>query len=638
MSVSGNARRSRLLEVAQQLAVRMIAELQSTDLRAYDAHALLTLWFLAVTDVLGLTVQDLQTEVGRFVRSVRGWAWVDVVKVLKSIDNALLHLDAPTDSYTSFKRWCAQQCVTTTTETGRLDLPGSLVSTMFSGIKDRDAHAIKCAHQFFQFPLRGDILTDEARKRLESEGIAKFLECEQRLADVELPADTAWNPFFQKYLGGWDPYDNLVCRISSGSARVNGRSSRRWWEKWCALGCADADYIEYFAGKIFPASSAKCSASVARYFQVPKSSDALRGISIEPAGLAFLQQGLMLSLRRYIRGNAYLHRRFDPMRPELSASLARTGSIDGSFATIDLSDASDSVTLDYLERVAAETDFLEVITMARSKAIELPDGQVISLRKYGGMGNALTFTIESLVFASLIEQGIRDVRGSIPKSRYRVYGDDLVVEEQYFAPVCARLTSAGFRVNTSKSFSAASGSPFREACGGEYFLGVDVKPVRVPRKQFRRIDRRMTADAIQGYIDLANSCYGVLPSVRWAIIAQLRDSLPQHLWPIFTTDGSEGFRSDTATNYHLEVTDLPDSHPARRYLQYTSMCKFGSAKPVLEKCAVDEDVLYEHALLSLAGRDVDDQPLTIAQQLALQSHSETAAHIGDTWGVVRRYF
>lgn len=637
MSMSGNARRSKLLEVAEQVARRAMAGLKSADLRADDAHALLTLWFLAVTDVLGLTVQELQAEGGRFACSMRGWSWMDVVKVLKKLDGALTHLDAPTDSYTSFKRWCSQQCEATTVDADSLRLPAKLVRSMFLGIKDQDPDAFRRTHQVFQFPLRADIITAEARNGLKQAGVDKFRDCESRLASIVLSDDTACNPFFWDYVSGWDPYADLICRISSGSALVNGRGTKKWWEKWNALGTAEAPYIEYFAGKVFPASSAQCDASTAEFFQVPKSSDSLRGITIEPAGKAFLQQGFMKSLRRYIGDHPYLRRRLDFKHPEKSAALARQGSIDGSYATIDLSDASDSVMLDYLERVACETDFLEAIIMARSDRIRLPDGEIIPLVKYGGMGNALTFTIESLVFASLIEEGIRDVRGSVPKSRYRVYGDDLVVEDRYYESVCARLTSTGFIVNQSKSFSTSSGSPFREACGGEYFLGYDVKPVRVPRKEFRKIDRRMPAEAIQGYIEIANSASGVLPSVRWAIITQLMKALPQHLWPVFTTDGSEGLMSPCATNYHLKVSELSPEAKARRDWQYTHVLTHGAIRAKNMSVTVDEYVRYEHALLLLRARDLTDEPLTVAELIELQEQSRPVAHLGDTWGVVKRY-
>lgn len=638
MSHGGNARRSELLEVARILSVRAAGELQHADLRVDDARALLQLWFLLFHDVLGLSVQDLQTEVGRFARSMRGWAWVDVVKVLKALDNALLHLEGDITCYTSFKHSYSQFVKPTTTD-GRqpLWLPSALMSTLFLGVKDQDPFAVRRGHQVLQFPLRGDIITDRAREELAQDGITRFVECEARLQNHCLPDDTAWNPFFQIYLGEWDPWQDLVCRISSGSALVNGRGTRRWWEKWSRLDIANREYIEWFAGKVFPVSSDRCADDTAKFFQVPKSSDALRGISIEPAGLAYLQQGLMRSLRRYIRMHPYLHRRFDPLHPELSADLAKEGSLTGKFATIDLSEASDSVMLEYLERVACETDFLEAILLARSPYIAIGDERRLPLVKYGGMGNALTFSIESLVFASLIEQGIRDVRGSVPRSRYRVYGDDLVVEEEYYTPVCERLTTAGFIVNASKSFSSASGSPFRESCGGEYFKGVDVKPVRVPRKQFRRISRHMPAESIQGYIELANSSFGVLPTVRWAIITQLFEALPQHLWPRFSRDGSVGLRSDQPTNFRLVRKELGPASKKARDWQYSTKVLYGDIRAKTDVADLPDEVRYEHCLLGLAGRDCNDTPLTIDEQLALQAQCDSAAHLGDSWGVTCYY-
>lgn len=637
MSIEGSARRSQLLEVARRGAVRMTEELRSANLRVDDARALLCLWILTFHDVLGLSVQDLQAEVGRFARSMRGWAWVDVVKALKAVDNALLHLDGDIASYTSFKRSYSLYVKPTTTDCGQLMLPAALMSTLFLGVKDQDPNAIKRGHQVLQFPLRGDIITEEARQELSKVGIQRFKECEERLRNHILPDDTAWNPFFQDNLRGWDPWSELVCRISDGSALVNGRGTRRWWEKWQCLDLPEREYIEYYAGKVFPASSTKCASRTAKFFQVPKTSDALRGITIEPAGLAYLQQGLMKSLRKYIREHPVLHKRFDPLHPEYSARLAKVGSVTGAYATIDLSEASDSVMLEYLERVADETDFLEAILLARSSYITFDGHEAVELVKYGGMGNAITFTIESLVFASLIEQGIRDVRGSVPKSRYRVYGDDLIVEDRYYDPVCERLVSAGFIVNDTKSFSTHSGTPFREACGGEFFKGVDVKPVRVARKQFRAISSSMPAESIQGYIELANSAFGVLPTVRWAIVTQLLTVLPERARPIFSTDGSKGIRSDQATNFHLQRKKLSERSRPMRDWHYTTRVFHGDSRGSHDKVNVPDEILYEHALLHLQSRSDEDTPLTIDEQLALQAQSEAAAHRGDSWVVTSYY-
>jgi hypothetical protein len=105
------------------------------------------------------------------------------------------------------------------------------------------------------------------------------------------------------------------------------------------------------------------------------------------------------------------------------------------------------------------------------------------------MGSALTFPVEAMVFLTIIFIAIekhligkgelrqqfsaRDVLSFV--DRVRVYGDDIIVPTDFAVPVAEELEAFGLKVNFDKSFWTGK---FRESCGGDYYDGVDVTPIR----------------------------------------------------------------------------------------------------------------------------------------------------------------
>jgi hypothetical protein len=158
------------------------------------------------------------------------------------------------------------------------------------------------------------------------------------------------------------------------------------------------------------------------------------------------------------------------------------GSITGEWATIDLKSASDLLSLRMVEMVFANRPlFLEGILGCRSPTVEV-DGSPLPLRKFAGMGNATTFPVQSVVFASLAMAAL--LEGEKPTYRgvkrvsklVRVFGDDIIVPADKVHQVVAWITAAGLTVNRRKSFYSGN---FRESCGVDAFAGVNVTPVYV---------------------------------------------------------------------------------------------------------------------------------------------------------------
>lgn len=201
---------------------------------------------------------------------------------------------------------------------------------------------------------------------------------------------------------------------------------------------------------------------------VPKSATKARTIAIEPTMNGFIQHGLGKVLEKRLRRVGIdLHDQSKNQR------MAQIGSADGSLATLDLSAASDSVSLELCKQLFPG-DWFDAICATRSPEGTLPDGTRIEYSKVSSMGNGMTFGIETLIFWALISSVIELF--SLSDRRFTVYGDDLIIPTDAVHPVTWVLEALGFSLNRDKSFWSG---PFRESCGKHYFRGDDVTPFYV---------------------------------------------------------------------------------------------------------------------------------------------------------------
>lgn len=211
---------------------------------------------------------------------------------------------------------------------------------------------------------------------------------------------------------------------------------------------------------------------------VPKSMITNRLISKEPAVLQYFQQGVSRCTNEYIRNHPFLRRIYCRERQDLSQRMAWDGSMFGDYATIDLSAASDSVTLELVKRVFRGTALLPGLICTRSDYTLMPDGTKLKLAKFAPMGSCNCFDTEVLVFSAICELARRKT-GS--RKLFRVFGDDIVCPREYAKLVLKLLARLHFKVNEKKSYSNSVLLNFREACGGEFFNGEDVCPLRLSR-------------------------------------------------------------------------------------------------------------------------------------------------------------
>jgi len=204
---------------------------------------------------------------------------------------------------------------------------------------------------------------------------------------------------------------------------------------------------------------------------VPKTTKIFRSIAVEPLLNSYLQKGIDEELRDCLRDRCFI----DLSDQAMNSEMARLGSSDSddSFVTIDLSSASDSISIELCRRVLPN-DWFYLMDRIRSKSYKYK-GEVHTYSKFCSMGNGFCFPLQTLLFASMCS-AVGAGRSGID---YRVYGDDIVIRKSYALALVSLLRRCGFRPNKSKTFISG---PFRESCGKDYYSGINVRPVYLDYK------------------------------------------------------------------------------------------------------------------------------------------------------------
>jgi len=219
----------------------------------------------------------------------------------------------------------------------------------------------------------------------------------------------------------------------------------------------------------------------------PKTADVSRMICVEPGINMYLQLGLgSLIEKRLLRFFS-----IDlSTQPSINRWLAKIGSErpddERSFATIDLSSASDSISL----KLAGEcipAEWLSAMLELRSPTTEL-NGKEVVLNMLSTMGNGFTFPVQTAIFSSIVAACVylddANPHKRIPKAcslvdpsgQYSVFGDDIIVDRKHCSRVLRLLSLLGFTANPAKTFQSGL---FRESCGHDYYHGYNVRPIYI---------------------------------------------------------------------------------------------------------------------------------------------------------------
>jgi len=213
-----------------------------------------------------------------------------------------------------------------------------------------------------------------------------------------------------------------------------------------------------------PYRSDPCTIRGNRFTTVLKNVKTDRGICVEPSINIFLQLGVGRVIRRKLLKagldldkNQALHRQ-----------LAEVASLIGHLATIDLSQASDTVAYN-LCKLLLPSDWFELLDSLRSPFTRVNRAgkqHWVKQEKFSSMGNGFTFELETLLFWAIATEASKG-------QKVYVYGDDMIVPTETARDVLSILKFFGFKPNEKKTFVTGA---FRESCGGDFWKGQAVRP------------------------------------------------------------------------------------------------------------------------------------------------------------------
>jgi hypothetical protein len=335
---------------------------------------------------------------------------------------------------------------------------------------------------------------------------------------------------------------------------------------------------------------------VSRLKFVPKDIGKSRSICMEPANLQFLQQGVRLWIEQALA--ATIGRHIPLHDQKRNCDLAAFGSKTGRVDTIDLSQASDSVSMELIRAIFPE-NVLQYLEATRSATVITPETEERSILKFAPMGSALCFPIQSIVYAAVTLRSslawlfgktaseslglnrrslyhyysvVYDDHGKYRLNSFSIYGDDIICDSRVTNIAVETLQLLGFAVNESKSFTGDSA--FRESCGGYYLHGEDVTPLRA---KFKKIGVTMPPSTLPGFIDLANRAYALgyrnlrRHAIRICLHYPIADRSPQRR----PANGSKDLNQILFTSNEDAALAILTSHPRNTHL---SERKYATAK------------------------------------------------------------
>ena len=251
---------------------------------------------------------------------------------------------------------------------------------------------------------------------------------------------------------------------------------------------------------------------------VPKTTEISRTICTEPILNMLFQKGIASVLEDLLAEVCGIDLR---KQPDKNRMLAQLGSKEGKFGTIDLSSASDSMSIGLVREFFPKHVF-DMLEMTRCPYTVLPDGTNVELHMISSMGNAFTFPLQTIFFTSLVYGAYRALSIHFDRpyrqslGSFAVFGDDIICVKEAYGLLTRLLSICGFGVNVDKSFNQG---PFRESCGRDYFnghnvRGVYIKTLRTISDKYSAINRLNRWSSIWG-IPLPTVIHSLLRGVRF---------------------------------------------------------------------------------------------------------------------------
>lgn len=352
------------------------------------------------------------------------------------------------------------------------------------------------------------------RPRQERKAEADYISCEQEVRSFR--ADRKWIKILQKHMFKLFPFLNRDTiydvlgnnrpRYTKGSFAGSGKQCVGYFQYKMLPDHVVGTTLSKYDGisgyfKPYPSSPtaiskvAQDTADRAEVLFVPKDSRGPRVISKEPMHQLRLQMAFFDWFSKKLENST--NRRINFADQSINRSLAREGSKSRTITTVDLKEASDRLSANFVADLFEHCSVVRYFVRTRSLRYALPSGKTGRMHKLSGMGSGLTFSLLAFVVylsvvAAICERTPKVLHSYIRRNVY-VYGDDLVLPTRFYDMAVQGLERSGLKVNLSKSFSK---SYFRESCGGDYYYGNNVTPVRLRlsnsrvsfNKDFRSLD------------------------------------------------------------------------------------------------------------------------------------------------------
>lgn len=313
--------------------------------------------------------------------------------------------------------------------------------------------------------------------------IFDFLEAEQRSERYNaLFYQLVEHPSLSIYLEYWRHMVRMILgkfsyakfTITSG-ATSNCQTGNTPVERFHTTECTSnaKKFFDEFPNKdIFPWDS--LTIGVGKGEIVPKTAYIGRLIGNPCAANALVQKSIGNSIRqRLLAEGVDLS-----TAPEVHKRLACLGSIKDHITTDDEKWASALIYTE-LVKYLCPPDWFEVMNAVRDQYLEVSGlGKPHRLHQFATMGNGFCFELETVIFLALIRTAAHFSDVPIRHKDIRVFGDDLIYPTELTSLVRALGKNVGFITNVEKSFSQGS---FRESCGGDFYKGLNIRPVYLKR-------------------------------------------------------------------------------------------------------------------------------------------------------------
>lgn len=408
------------------------------------------------------------------------------------------------------------------------------------------AFSSKNAEEFAWHYLKSECFSKfdpgEVGESLDADTYRLFTSCEAQVAKVNERLVDPWSrpwldtlalnrarAYCARVLGRfpWETFPR-ACAWSSGASTQFKRIDSQIENKWANSAHITESALPYldafsnWTGRGFVARHKLAIGN--RVTTVPKNYKINRTIAIEPDWNMFFQKGVGALIRSRLQKFGLLK----PSAQYIARQLARRGSVAGDLATLDLSSASDMVSLALCELLLPD-DWFRVIMELRSEGyLAEVDGVLVSTpyEKISSMGNGFTFELETLIFYCLAS-----ALGGLGNDDVHVYGDDIIVPTSMAPELAVLLFEAGFWLNADKSFIEG---PFRESCGGHYYSGVNVTPFYFRRFPTHVAQLCVTGNAITQWC--ANNGWAEYDSFQ-PVLEMIRRAVPRPFWGPYGVDG-----------------------------------------------------------------------------------------------------